>query len=246
MWRMPETIPELLARNVTDFPDREAFVSVSHRTGAWVRHTWREMDQISERLAAGLAGIGVQKGRKVAFMHTNSAECYYAYLAVHKLGALFVPINVRLVAREVAFILEHSEAEFLIIGSDLTPLLDQMPAARRGMQATVCIEKEGDPPPEGTLSFARLTEAPEALPAVELSPDDEADLLYTTGTTGRPKGVILTQANKLACGRMLGATWGLQRKHYSCARAQNAFNTTLAPGRRMRFPSSPPPASARS
>ena len=56
MYQMPQTIRELLKRNVVDFPDREAFVAKSYRTGEWVRHTWKDMDSISDRVAAGLAG----------------------------------------------------------------------------------------------------------------------------------------------------------------------------------------------
>ena len=77
MWQTPPTIRDLLRTNVLSFPDREAFVSVSYRTGHWVRHTWREMDEISERLAAGFATLGIRKGQKVGVMLTNSAECYY-------------------------------------------------------------------------------------------------------------------------------------------------------------------------
>ena len=89
MWQDLQTIRDLLGRNVIDFPDREALVSVSYKTGNWVRDTWREIDELSDRVAAGLAELGVQKGQKIGFMLTNSAECYYTYLAVHKIGAVF-------------------------------------------------------------------------------------------------------------------------------------------------------------
>jgi len=118
MWKNPETIRELLERNVADFPDREAFVSVSYRTREWLRHTWKEMDERSDRLAAGLSDLGVKKGEKIAFLLTNGVECYYTYLAIHKLGAVFVPINVRLVPREVEYIVENSDADWVIAGHD--------------------------------------------------------------------------------------------------------------------------------
>ncbi|HSV96376.1 MAG TPA: AMP-binding protein, partial [Spirochaetota bacterium] len=109
MYMIPKTIPEMLQRNVVDFPDREAVVAVNYRTDEWDRKTWKELDEITDPLAAGLAEFEVKKGCKVAFMHGNSIEAYYSYLAVHKLGAMFVPINVRLVPLEIEFILQHSD-----------------------------------------------------------------------------------------------------------------------------------------
>ncbi|MBU2547393.1 MAG: AMP-binding protein [Proteobacteria bacterium] len=222
MYQTPQTIPGMLKRNVVDFPDREAFVSVSHRTGAWVRYTWLDLDRLSDRLAAGLAGLGVRRKDKVAFLHGNSAECYLAYLAIHKLGAMFVPINARLVAREVEFILGHAEADYVILGSDFLSLADEI-RGRLPVKSWVCMEKEGRALPEWTVSFAALLETSGPPPDVEIGPHDEADLLYTTGTTGMPKGVILTQVNKIACGRMLGASAGLSRRQYGWDRCQNAF-----------------------
>ena len=142
MWQGPQTIPELLKKNVEDFPDREALVAIHYRTGDWIRHTWREVDDISDRVSIGLAELGVKKNDKVAFMLTNSAECYYVYLAVHKLGATFVPINVRLVAREVEYIIENSDADYIIAGHDFLPQLDPI-RDRLTVRAIVGIEKDG-------------------------------------------------------------------------------------------------------
>lgn len=191
MYQTPQTIRDLLQRNAVDFADREAFVSPSYRTGEWVRHTWKEMDEISNRLAAGLASLGVKKGLKVAFMLTNSAECYYTYLAVHKLGAIFVPINVRLVSREVEYIVENSEADFVIAGHEFLPLAENL-RGRLGENAFVGIESKGQALPEGTASYTTLIQTTTAPPAVEIVAGDLADIIYTSGTTGLPKGVVLT------------------------------------------------------
>jgi acyl-CoA synthetase (AMP-forming)/AMP-acid ligase II len=223
MWKGPETIREILKGNAGDFPDREGLVSPLYRTGQWVRHTWKEIDQITDQLAIGLAALGLKKGQKLAFMHRNSAECYYAYLSIHKIGAMFVPINVRLVAREVEYIVGHSDADFIMFGSDFIPLLDQIRGKIRNLKGCVCIEKEGESIPSWAVPFTRLLKSHGTPIAIAINPEDEADLIYTSGTTGRPKGVVLNQANKLACGRMEGAAWGIRRQRYKWPRLQNSF-----------------------
>jgi len=223
MWQAPQTIVELLKRNVADFPDREAFISVSYRTGEWIRHTWKEMDDISDRLAAGLTDLGVEQGQKVGFMLTNSAECYYTYLAVHKLGAVFVPINVRLVPREVEYIVENSEADHIIAGHDFLPQVDPI-RDRLKVKTFVGIEKQGESLPDWvTAPYSKQLGISSRPPAVSIAPGDEADIIYTSGTTGLPKGVVLTQSNKVACGRQLGAALGFSRLYYGVPRLQNCF-----------------------
>jgi long-chain acyl-CoA synthetase len=222
MWKMPQTINELFQRNVNDFPDREAFTSVSYTTGEWVRHSWKELDEISDRLAAGLTNLGVKKGRKVGFMLTNSAECYYTYLAIHKIGAVFVPINVRLVPREVEYIVENSEAEFFIAGHEFLPLVEQA-RDRLNAKVFVGIEQEKHDLPDWATPYSQLLKTADNLPEIIIDPEDTADIIYTSGTTGLPKGVVLTQANKVACGRMLGGSLGFRRLHSGVPRLQNVF-----------------------
>lgn len=222
MWQAPQTIRELLKRNVADFPDREAFVSVSYKTGEWIHHIWEEMDEISDRVAAGLAEVGVQKGQKIGFMLTNSAECYYTYLAVHKIGAVFVPINVRLVPREMEYIIEHAEADYIIAGAEFLPKIAQI-RNRLKIKTYVGIENQGESLPDWVTPYSRLTETTATRPRVDISPEDVADILYTSGTTGLPKGVVLTQSNKVACGRLLGTSLDLSRLYYGEPTLQNAF-----------------------
>ena len=222
MWQAPQTIKALLAKNVADFGDREAFVSVSYKTGEWTRHTWREMDDISDKVAAGLMALGVQKGQKIACMLANNTESYYTYLAIHKIGAVFVPINIRLVPREVAYIVENAEADHLIALIDALPLVEQI-RERLKVKTYICLSKEGQGLPDWTVSYDSLTETKEAPAVVDIGPDDVADIIYTSGTTGLPKGVVLTQGNKVACGRLVGTGLGLSRLYYGVPSIQNVF-----------------------
>jgi electron transport complex protein RnfB len=80
MWKNPQAIRELLQRNVTDFPDREALVSVSYRTRDWIRHTWNEMDEVSDRLAA-ILDMGEEKG--LVLNTGNSKDIDFLCLCCH-------------------------------------------------------------------------------------------------------------------------------------------------------------------
>jgi len=222
VWQSPKTILKMLKRNVSDFPNREAFASVSYKTGDWVHHSWKEMDEISDRVAAGLAGLGVKKGQKIAFMLTNSAECYFTYLAIHKLGAIFVPINVRLVPREIEYIVENSEADHIIGGLEFLPQVDKI-RDRLNVKTYVGIGKNGQILPDWATPYSKLLETSSPPPKVTIRPDDTADILYTSGTTGLPKGVVFTQANKVACGRLIGSSLDLSRLYYGEPSLQNAF-----------------------
>jgi long-chain acyl-CoA synthetase len=222
MWQAPQTIIDLLKRNVTDFAEREAVVSVTYETGEWVRQTWQEVDEASDRVACGLAENGVRPGQKVAFMLTNCIECYHLYLGIHKLGAVFVPINVRLVPREFAHIVENSDADFIVAGAEFLGLVDETREKIR-VHHIVGLEKAGFELPEWTVSYAKLTDNNGGVPLVTINSDDVADILYTSGTTGLPKGVVLTQESKVACGRMMGASFDLSRLHYGAPTMQNVF-----------------------
>ena len=222
MWKTPQTIQELLQRNVSDFPEREAFVAVSRESGQWLRHTWNEIDKISSRVAAGLLALGVKKGQKVACMLANHAESYYTFLAIHKIGAVFVPVNIRLAPREAAYIAEHADADHLIALIDTKPLVVGI-RDRLQVKNVVFMGKDAEALPDWAIDYQALLENRDSLTPVSTSPDDVADILYTSGTTGLPKGVVLTEANKVACGRLIGASFGISRLHYGEQTVQSPF-----------------------
>jgi acyl-CoA synthetase (AMP-forming)/AMP-acid ligase II len=222
MWSAPQTIRELLARNVTDFGDREALVSVSYSTGEWTRLTWTDLDSISDRLAGGLASLGVKAGQKVACMLANHTESYCAYLAIHKIGAVFVPINIRLAPPEVEHIVQNAEGEHFVVLSDASPLVEKI-RDRLKVANYICLHKAGRQAPDWAIPYSRLIEESGNPPRVDIGPEQVADIIYTSGTTGLPKGVVLTEANKVACGRLFGTALGFSRTRYGVPRLQNAF-----------------------
>jgi long-chain acyl-CoA synthetase len=126
------------------------------------------------------------------------------------------------VPRVVEYIVENSEAEFFIAGHEFLPLVEQA-LDRLNAKVFVGIEQEKHDLPDWATPYSQLLKTADNLPEIIIDPEDTADIIYTSGTTGLPKGVVLTQANKVACGRMLGGSLGFRRLHSGVPRLQNVF-----------------------
>lgn len=152
------------------------------------RVTYGEMDLMIRRYMALLTEIGVGKGDRVALCGYNSPEFIYSYFSVVKCGATVVPINLTLTMEEITYILKDSNSQFIIIHEKILQKLGIQPEqlkAMLGLKEVIVLNGE-------TTEKAR-TMAP-AFPA-EINPDDQATILYTSGTTGKPKGAMLTHYN---------------------------------------------------
>jgi acyl-CoA synthetase (AMP-forming)/AMP-acid ligase II len=153
--------------------------------------TYGDMANRAAALATGLHGQGVGAGAVVGLLSYNCTEFLETMFAANYLGAIVMPINWRLAAPEVRYILEHSEAAALVCYESLVDLANE---ATKGMEATLlraCISRPG---PEGWTSLADLRTEPHVRRAGAAA-DDVHRLMYTSGTTGRPKGVMITHAN---------------------------------------------------
>ncbi|HEY7440452.1 MAG TPA: long-chain fatty acid--CoA ligase [Acidimicrobiia bacterium] len=154
--------------------------------------TYREMADRSAALAAGLQERGVAAGDVVGLLSFNCVEFLETIFAANYLGAIAMPINWRLAAPELQYILDHSEARALVCDASLLDLAD---AAIHGMDAAplrICIAGDA---PEGWIALPELRCTESISPRVRVAADDVHRLMYTSGTTGRPKGVMLTHAN---------------------------------------------------
>jgi acyl-CoA synthetase (AMP-forming)/AMP-acid ligase II len=171
----------VLAHHAIRSPDKAITVFEGETT------TYGEMAARAAALAGGLVERGVGRGDVVALLSYNCPEFLEAVFAANYLGAVAMPINWRLAAPEVRYILEHSEARVLVCDADLVELAGD---ATKGMDALVrvCVSEAS-----GWIPFAELRTNPPARAAVEA--DDVHRLMYTSGTTGRPKGVMLSHAN---------------------------------------------------
>jgi len=154
--------------------------------------TYQQLVECINRVVGSLRQQGVGKGDKVSILLPNIPEYAYIFLGAMKLGAVANPINIHLKAPELQFVLKHAESKVVVASADFLPRLQEV-WQLRGKTLPVAVLDEGDE----DLYFQQAPVSTPSPPA-EVSSEDEAELLYTTGTTGRPKGVLLTHSNLLS------------------------------------------------
>ena len=162
-----------------------------------------------EALAAALEQRGVRPGDRVALLMPNCIEFCLAYFAVLSLGAIVVPLNNRLAPPEMTYILNHSGAETLILGHRFGRVYRQFAAE---LERTPRLIHAGDDPPPGAEDFARLSRPgprPQGEPRIE--PHHPACIMYTSGTTGLPKGAVMSHHNVFVNARNCGAHLGYRQ-----------------------------------
>jgi fatty-acyl-CoA synthase len=176
----------VLAHHASRSPERPITVFEGTTT------TYAQMAERATALAGGLSERGIGPGDVVAILSYNCPEVLETIFAANHLGATAMPINWRLAAPEVRYILEHSGARALVGDEGLLALADE---ATTGLEATVLRACVPAVAPAGWTALAALRATATAPPPVASAPDDLHRLMYTSGTTGRPKGVMLTHAN---------------------------------------------------
>jgi len=182
-----QTLADLLHRSAKRFPDKTAIAC-----GA-TRWSFAEFDAVVDRLAAGLARLGVGKGTPLAVLARNSHGFAALRFALARLGAVLVPINFMLKAEEVAYVLRHSGAALMATDTGLAELARSAAALDTQVRQFIWLpSEEPTQPPAGMATFDALIDRDEAPPAVELHAGDLAQIVYTSGTESSPKGAMLT------------------------------------------------------
>src|SRR5215207_7572667 len=179
-------LPEFLSHNATLYPDRIA-LAYEDRTLSFA-----ELDERANRLGNALAERGVQRGDNVALLMYNCLEVVDAWFGCQKLGACPVPINFRLAQPEVDYILENADAVGIIADAQLGDRARTAASRLEGVRFHLGVGE----PPEGAEDYeAVLAGASPDAPDTLVDDDDLAFLMYTSGTTGRPKGAMLSHQN---------------------------------------------------
>ena len=189
----PATLDQMLREAVARRPDGEALVCGPERLA------YRALDQKVEALATQLCGLGVAKGDRVAILAANGIPFVVALHAITRIGAIAVLLNVREERPELAYIIDHSGASVIIHGAELAPRLPEpaiIPAVRHRIAA-------------GAEWLATLTPVATPRPPADLAEEDVAAILYTSGTTGRPKGAMLTHFGLVHAAMIYATCMGL-------------------------------------
>jgi acyl-CoA synthetase (AMP-forming)/AMP-acid ligase II len=176
----------VLEHHATRRPDKAMTVFEGEVT------TYGEMAARVAALSGGLSARGIRQGQVVAILSYNCPEFLEAVFAANRLGAIAMPINWRLAAPEVRYILEHSEAVALVCDESLVALGDEATKGIEDRLLRVCVS---EPAASGWVALAELRVGATPPVPTAAAADDVHRLMYTSGTTGRPKGVMLTHAN---------------------------------------------------
>ena len=172
---------EIPRRNARRFPRRVGLAFGDTRL------TWPQVNERVNRFASALHTRGVSAGDRVAILAQNSHRFLEAYWGLAKLGAIAVPLNFRLTRREMATLLEHSGACVLIAGGEYAEVAAELP----GVRLVIGLDGGGDADSyESMLADAEADE-----PELGAGSDDPFAIMYTSGTTGLPKGAVVTHGN---------------------------------------------------
>jgi fatty-acyl-CoA synthase len=159
------------------------------------RFTYAEFGQRTNRLANALLAMGLCPGDRVAFLAYNSHPLLEAYYGVLEAGGVLLPINIRLHAKDVAHVISDSGARFLFVDRDLASFCDDVTQRVELMPEVVWLSGRPQDRYEPVYDEILAGASPEPPPTLEVDENQVAELFYTSGTTGRPKGVMLTHRN---------------------------------------------------
>ncbi len=200
----------LLEDTTRDHPDRIAIILNETKL------PYKAVNAAANQVANGLASIGIKKGDKVALSCPNLPFFPIVYYGILKAGAVVVPLNVLLKPREIAYHLRDSDAKayFCFEGTEQLPMGTMGHAAFQDVETCehfflITANPAAPPPIEGTKTLGMfMANQPPTIDTVQTSPDDTAVILYTSGTTGQPKGAELSHSNMVMNARLADVLFG--------------------------------------
>ena len=194
----------LLTASAQKFPNETAIIFDDYKLN------YTQLNELSNRFANGLLSAGIKRGDKVALMMPNVPQFPIAYYGALKMGAVIVPFNVLLKVDEIDYILQDSDANALVVWEGF--LTEAQAAYKRSelCQHLIVVQPNGSkqslPNEAGVHSFGEIIKGDSHFNLVPTMPDDTAVILYTSGTTGRPKGAELTNFNMFFNAKYAGDT----------------------------------------
>jgi acyl-CoA synthetase (AMP-forming)/AMP-acid ligase II len=181
---MPGTIPAVVRENAQRLPDSAATIDGAQTA------TWRELDIASNRVANGLLELGIGSGSRVAVVGKNSGRWFEVLFGATKVGAVLVPVNWRLAAPEIQYLLKDSESTVVFVDPEFMDTIDSIRGELPAVTTVISMELGADDDMYADWLATKASDDP------QLDSDAKADAiqLYTSGTTGRPKGALISHA----------------------------------------------------
>jgi len=193
-------IPEILARNARMYGDEVALIEREPAKDKRVAITWKEFDDMANRVANALIAKGIKKGDKVIHLMMNCLEWLPAYFGILRTGAWAVPLNFRFTADDIRYCAEIVEAEAMVFGEEfvdrVNAIKDDLPSIKDYIFVGPSDLKPDYAEPFDAFLKTGTTDSPD----IPIGLLDEAGLYFTSGTTGQPKPILLTHRNlEFAC-----------------------------------------------
>ena len=186
----PKSLIQMLENTVRNYSERTGFICGHQKL------TFKEFDQITNKIAAGLQKYDVKKGDRVSLLLGTGLEFPLCFFALMKLGGIAVPLNTRFKGEELSYEINDSGSKILMIDQEYWPSVDPV---RNDLKTVEQIFFIGSNVPRGVLPFVELREnKEEAFQKINLDETDDAIIMYTSGTTGKPKGAILYHRSLIA------------------------------------------------
>ncbi|MFC2122921.1 long-chain-fatty-acid--CoA ligase [Bacteroidota bacterium] len=174
---------DIVRRNARRYPTKTAVVLGSHRSN------FNEFNHRVNSLANALLGLGMQQQDRVAILLDNCLQYIELYFAIPKASGIVMPLNTTLSKPEMASIINHAGARILVFGDMFVPIIDSLLSQLDSVETMVVVGN----PTKGVMNYEELVKQyPPTEPEVEVGEEDIAYLLYSSGTTGMPKGTMVT------------------------------------------------------
>ncbi len=183
-----ENLGQIWVRNASLYPNKIGFICGDQRV------TFSELNSRANRLCSAMSRRGIHKGDRVAILSKNSIPYWEVYGLAEKAGIILVPLNWRLAAREIKHLLEDSGARAIFLSREYAAMIESLRPDLPGIEQFICIEG-GVPTMEDYEAL--LTEGSPSEPQVEIKGEDICYIIYSSGTTGLPKGITLTHRGQV-------------------------------------------------
>jgi long-chain acyl-CoA synthetase len=183
------TVADIVRHHGRTRPDRVALYFEGQSV------SYGELDRRANRVAQGLIAAGIKPQARIAILAKNDLAFFELWFGATKAGAVLVPVNFRLAPPEIAYVVNDAKAELLFVGHDFYPVIEKVRGDLVGVRRVVALHGE-HPEWPGYAAWVGAQEARD--PALPLAAGDVAIQMYTSGTTGQPKGAQLSHANLLA------------------------------------------------